>query len=461
VAINEYKARPNLAAGFFSGWNMSEVSLPKEALPETLADWLALLERRHPKSIDMGLQRVSQVRDRLQLKFDCPVFMVAGTNGKGSTCAMLESILMRAGYRTGLYIKPHFLDFNERARIDGVAADDDRLMASFRAVEAARETVSLTYFEFTTLAIMHLLSGAGLEAVILEVGLGGRLDAVNVIDADVAIVTSIDIDHADYLGDTRELIGAEKAGIFRAGKPAICSDPVAPQSLIDYAGQVGADLWLLGRDFNYSGDKQQWNYGGRQIRRNALGYPTLRGANQLLNASAALAALESIRDILPVSAQDVRNGLAMMELPGRFQVMPGQPLVILDVAHNPHAAATLAQNLDNMGFHPYTYAVFGAMQDKDIAAIVAHMKGRIDHWLVCSLPGERAASTEMLTNILQSAGFSDQTGPDAEMTIRSYQTPAQAYTNALERAAENDRILVFGSFLTVADVMRARKSGLN
>ncbi|MEN3274388.1 MAG: dihydrofolate synthase / folylpolyglutamate synthase, partial [Massilia sp.] len=250
-------------------------------LPTTLPDWLALIESRHAEThIDMGLDRVRTVKERMNLQFDCPVIMVAGTNGKGSTCAMLESVLLHAGYRVGLYIKPHFLDFNERARINGEMATDTMLVEAFDFVEARRGEVSLTYFEFTTLAIMHLISKAGVDVAILEVGLGGRLDAVNVVDADVAIVTSIDIDHADYLGDTREEIGFEKAGIFRPGKAAICSDPVPPQSLIKHAADIGADLWLIGRDFNYQGDQQQWSYGGRIQRRNSLAYPALRGANQ-------------------------------------------------------------------------------------------------------------------------------------------------------------------------------------
>jgi dihydrofolate synthase/folylpolyglutamate synthase len=429
--------------------------------PTTLADWLALLETRHSKAIDMGLERVSQVRQKLDIRFDCPVITVAGTNGKGSTCAMLESILMRAGYRVGLYIKPHFLHFNERARVEGVPAADAALLAAFAAVEAQRGEISLTYFEFTTLAIMKLLADAKLDVVILEVGLGGRLDAVNVIDADVAVVTSIDIDHTEYLGSTREQIGFEKAGIFRAGKTAVCGDPLPPKSLIKHAESIGADLWLMGRDFNYTGDKQQWAYGGRGQRRNSLAYPSLRGANQLLNASAALAALEALRDRLPVGAQEVRTGLATVELPGRFQVLPGQPLVILDVAHNPHAAATLAQNLDNMGFHPYTYAVFGSMLDKDIEGVIAHLKGKIDHWCVTGLPLPRAASAQQLKDKLLEAGVEPEFKPDAACTIETFDSPAVAFANAQSRAGENDRIVVFGSFLTVAGVMEARKPELH
>ncbi|WP_426190724.1 bifunctional tetrahydrofolate synthase/dihydrofolate synthase [Massilia sp. DWR3-1-1] len=426
------------------------------SLPTTLPAWLALLESRHAEvHIDMGLARVAAVKEAMGLQFACPVIMVAGTNGKGSTCAMLEAILLRAGYKVGLYIKPHFLDFNERARVNGELASDADLVAAFDAVEAQRGEVQLTYFEFTTLAIMHLLAGSGIDVAIVEVGLGGRLDAVNVIDADVAIVTSVDIDHTDYLGDTREKIGFEKAGIFRPGKAAICSDPVPPASLVAHAEAIGADLWLLGRDFNYSGDQQQWNYGGRSQRRNALAYPSLRGANQLLNAAAALAALEVLRMELPVGAQEVRTGLVVVELPGRFQVLPGRPTVILDVAHNPHAASALAQNLGNMGFHPYTYAVFGVMQDKDIAGVVGPMAAHIDHWCLAALPSPRSASLETLTDIVDALAPED--GKPGERSVRGFADPALAYADAISRAGENDRIVVFGSFYTVAGVMAARK----
>jgi dihydrofolate synthase/folylpolyglutamate synthase len=429
-------------------------------LPTTLPDWLALLESRHAEvHIDMGLDRVRTVKERMNLKFDCPVIMVAGTNGKGSTCAMLESMLLRAGYRVGLYIKPHFLDFNERARINGDMASDAALVEAFKVVESQRGDVDLTYFEFTTLAIMYLLSKSEIDVAILEVGLGGRLDAVNVVDADVAIVTSIDIDHTDYLGETREEIGFEKAGIFRPGKPAICSDPMPPQSLIKHAEEIGADLWLLGRDFNYQGDKQQWSYGGRSVRRNSLAYPALRGANQLLNASAALAALEVLRMQLPAGAQEVRTGLALVELPGRFQVLPGRPTVVLDVAHNPHAAATLAQNLGNMGFHRYTYAVFGIMEDKDIDAVIAPMAQYIDHWCVADLPSPRSASAAKLVEKLE-AHRPPGAKPD-EFSATAFANPAEAFENAMSRAEENDRIVVFGSFYTVAGVMAARKSSLH
>ncbi|KNH06038.1 Dihydrofolate synthase Folylpolyglutamate synthase [Candidatus Burkholderia brachyanthoides] len=428
----------------------------------TLDAWLAHLEAAHPVGIDMGLTRIGKVKDALGLQFDCPVITVGGTNGKGSTCVIIEAILLRAGFRVGCHTSPHLLSFNERARIDGVDASNADLLPHFEAVEKVRmslpEPVSLTYFEFTTLAILHLFASRGLDAVVLEVGLGGRLDAVNIVDTDCAVVTSIDIDHTDYLGDTREKIGFAKAGIFRARKPAICGDPQPPQSLIDHAEAIGADLWLVGRDFRYEAqpgnERQQWSYLGREQRRSALAYPALRGANQLINTSAALAALEALRDRLPASAQDIRLGLANVELAGRFQVLPGKPQIILDVAHNPHAAAVLAQNLGNMGYFSYTYAVFGAMDDKDIEGIVAKLKGEVDHWNVAALPTPRAASPDQLEAALREAGVND--GPDS--SVARFDTAADAFRDALSRASENDRILVFGSFYTVAGVMAYRKS---
>jgi dihydrofolate synthase/folylpolyglutamate synthase len=428
----------------------------------TLDAWLAHLESAHPVGIDMGLTRIGKVKDALGLNLDCPVITVGGTNGKGSTCAMLESILRAAGFHVGCHTSPHLLRFNERARVDGQNATDEELLPHFEAVEAARtsfaEPVSLTYFEFTTLAILHLFAERGLDAVILEVGLGGRLDAVNIIDADCAVVTSIDIDHTEYLGDTREKIAFEKAGIFRPGRPAICADPAPPHTLIDHAQAIGAELWLFGRDFRYEGqagsERQQWSYVGPTQRRSALAYPALRGANQLINTSAALAALEALRDRLPVSAQDVRLGLANVELPGRFQVLPGRPAVVLDVAHNPHAAAVLAQNLGSMGFFRYTYAVFGAMHDKDIDGVLKHLKGEIDHWCLTDLPLGRAASAVDLEKSLRAVGLDE--GPDSSVT--RFASPAEAFQDALSRATDDDRIVVFGSFYTVAGVMAYRKS---
>jgi dihydrofolate synthase/folylpolyglutamate synthase len=294
---------------------------------KTLPEWLEHCERLHPEGIEMGLERVRAVAERLALRFACPVITVAGTNGKGSTCAMLEAILLQAGYRTGVYTSPHLVHFEERCRIHGEIARAPDLIPHFERVEQARGDTSLTYFEFTTLAILSLMATSGLDVAVLEVGLGGRLDAVNVIDTDCAIITSIDIDHAELLGDNRESIGYEKAGILRTGKPAIVSDPMPPQSVIDRATEIDAPLWRFGHDFNFSGDRQQWAWAGRGRRFAGLAYPALRGANQLVNASGVLAALEALREKLPVAAQAVRNGLAMVELPGRFpdRARPADP----------------------------------------------------------------------------------------------------------------------------------------
>ena len=414
---------------------------------QTLDDWLAHCERLHPQTIALGLERVRAVAGRMGLAFDCPVFTVAGTNGKGSTCAMLEAILQQAGFRTGVYTSPHLVHFEERCRLLGAPASADELLPGFAAVEAARGDTPLTYFEFTTLAILHTLAQARLDAVVLEVGLGGRLDAVNIVDTDCAILTSIDIDHAALLGDTREQIGFEKAGILRPGKPAIVSDPVPPQSVIDHAEAIGADLWLLGRDFNYEGDRQQWAWAGRGRRYAGLAYPALRGANQLLNASGVLAALTALRQRLPVTAQAVRNGLALVELPGRFQVVPGQPALVLDVAHNPHAAAALALNLDAMGFYPSTRAVFGAMADKDVAHLLERMDAVVDQWYFTDLPTPRAARATALQATWQ--GLTQRRDAGA----RCFADPAQALAAAAADATPADRIVVFGSFYTVGGVL--------
>jgi dihydrofolate synthase/folylpolyglutamate synthase len=414
----------------------------------TLDDWLAHCERLHPTTIDLGLTRVQGVAQRMGLRFDCPVITVAGTNGKGSSCAMLEAILGQAGYRTGLYTSPHLVRFEERCRIRGEEVQAAALLPHFARVEALRGETSLSYFEFTMLAIFSLLADSGLDVVILEVGVGGRLDSVNIIDADCALLTSIDIDHTELLGKDRESIGFEKAGIMRAGKLAVISDPMPPQSVLNHAAKVGADLWRLGHDFNFSGDKQQWAWAGRGRRYAGLAYPALRGANQLLNASGVLAALTALRDRLPVTAQAVRNGLAMVELPGRFQIIPGQPMLVLDVAHNPHAVAALTENLDAMGFYPCTHGVFGAMADKDRVAMLARVGPLVDRWYFTDLPTPRAAKGGDLLATWQASN----TRSDVRASV--FSDPVQALQAAVLAADPADRIVVFGSFYTVGGVLK-------
>jgi dihydrofolate synthase / folylpolyglutamate synthase len=417
-----------------------------------LSDWLGHCERLHPKAVSLGLDRVQAVRERMDLSFDAVVVTVAGTNGKGSTCAMLESIALQAGWRVGLYTSPHLVHFEERCRLHGQSIAPADLLPHFEAVEAARGDVPLTYFEFTTLAILRALAQAGLDLVILEVGLGGRLDAVNAIDADAVVITSIDLDHMEWLGPDRESIGREKAHVMRAGRPAIVSDPVPPHSVVQHATEVGADLWLVGRDFAHSGDRQQWNWSGRQQRLHGLAYPALRGANQLINAAGVLAVLEALRQRLPVSAQAVRTGLALVELPGRFQIVPGQPTLVLDVAHNPQSVATLAVNLDQMGFYPRTLAVMGAMADKDLAAMLPRMLPLVDAWHLCDLPTPRAATAQQLKDRLSAAAAAAApTGTLAD--IQLHPGPREALEAALSAAEAADRIVVFGSFYTVGGVL--------
>ena len=375
-----------------------------------------------------------------------PLITVGGTNGKGSTCAMLERILLCAGYRVGLYTSPHLIDYYERIRIAGAPIGDAALCAAFERVEKARGGTPLTYFEFGTLAAWAAFAEAAVDALILEVGLGGRLDAVNAFDADCAIVASIDLDHMEFLGETREAIGYEKAGIFRPGRPAIVGDPQPPRSLIDHAVGAGAELQVLGRDFGYLAEPGQWTWWGRRGRRGGLAHPALRGAVQLANASTAIAALDALAARLPVSMQDIRRGLSEVELAGRFQVFPGRPVVVLDVAHNPQAAGVLADNLGSMAFHPETWAVFGMLADKDISGVVERLRGRIDRWLVTSLTGPRGTSAAELAARLEGLGI---------RVAGCFDSPAEAYRAALGQAGEDDRIAAFGSFLTVAGVLQA------
>jgi dihydrofolate synthase/folylpolyglutamate synthase len=416
--------------------------------PATLDQWLEYIERQHPTTIELGLQRVNAVCDALRLKPAFPIITVGGTNGKGSCCALLEAMLLAAGYRVGCYTSPHLLRYNERVRIVGREVDDAALCRAFERIESARGETTLTYFEFGTLAALLVFADARLEAAILEVGLGGRLDAVNAFDADCALVASIDLDHGEYLGNTRAAVGFEKAGIFRAGKPAVCADRDPPPTLLSHAAQIGAELLRIGRDFDYMVDNTQWQYRGPGGKRFGLPLPALRGVYQLDNASACIAALDCLRDRLPVAAQDIRNGLAQVALPARFQVLPGRPATILDVAHNPQAARALAANLAALPPSDRTIAVCGILRDKDIGGIIAAVGPRITHWHVATLEGPRGTNARRLADELQHAGI---TAP-----VTQHAAVAGAWHAACKEAGENDKIVVFGSFLTVAAVMRER-----
>jgi len=416
-----------------------------ENSPANLADWLTYLEALHPKTIELGLERVNAVKTALQLTPSFPVILVGGTNGKGSTCAYLEAMLAAAGYRVGLYTSPHLLRYNERVRIDHRIADDAALCTAFSAVDTARGAVSLSYFEFGTLAAMWLFARAEVDVAVLEVGLGGRLDAVNVFDPECSIVTSVDIDHTEYLGDTREKIGFEKAGIFRAGRPAICGDEQPPQSLLQHASDIGADLRVIGVAFSAVPEASGWHYNGQHEFRD-LPHPAMTGRYQFNNAACAIAALETLGERLPVTEAAIRHGLQTACAVGRFQILPGQPEVILDVAHNPHAAAALAANLKARPSQGKTLVLMAMLADKDINGVVQAMQHEVDEWLLASLDVPRGATAQVLHEVLRKAGIS--------VPITCSDNVEQGWRLACERARENDRICVFGSFYTVAQVLQ-------
>ena len=462
----------------------------------SLEQWLARMQALHPKTIDMGFARIAPVYKKLNVAPTCPVFIVTGTNGKGSVCAMLESILRCEGYKVGLYTSPHLVRYNERVRVDGVELSDAQLVQSFEIVEAARGDVPLTFFEFATLAAFVSFSKANLEALVLEVGLGGRLDATNLVNADCAVVTSIALDHMDYLGPTREDIAREKLGVARAGKALVFGEvnPPANVELIVRGLEVlpppGGEGWgegaganvatsiqeetsrfpnnispeqtpsppqspqsppprgegksglYLRRSINYSAvadSATQWTYCAPDGRKMALPYPTLRGKFQIHNTATALAALFALKEQLPVRAGSIREGLLTVEWPGRFQVLPGRPTVVLDAAHNPHAALVLDDALSDMGYHPETIAVFGMLNDKDVAGVVAALKNRVTQWHVVPTHGARGLSAEKIKETLCAAGVKDK-------WVTCFPTVEMAYVAAHKNAAETDRIIVFGSF---------------
>jgi len=423
----------------------------------TLPHWLdRIYGLRSGPEIVMGLDRVRAVAARLGIAPNRPVILVAGTNGKGSVCAYIDAILRAAGYRVGRYTSPHLHRFNERVVVNGVEASDNALVAAFEAVEAARGEVPLTFFEYTTLAALHLFAAAKLDAWVVEVGLGGRLDATNLLDADCAVITSIGVDHTEFLGDTRELIAVEKAGILRRGRPAVIAEPDPPASLMHAVSGHGAHALRIGHDFGWhivAEAPNQWGFwlrapdatagDGGVAHRHGLPLPALRGRYQLGNAAAALAALHCLRDRLPVSQGAVKQGLIEVVWPGRFQVLPGRPLTVLDVGHNAHAAIALERALADMAYFPVTHAVFAMLNDKDIGAVIDAVKHRIDAWHIAPLPPPRGADTAALATALAHAGVPAR-------AIHAHASVAAAFAAARKDAAEADRIVVFGSFLTVA-----------
>lgn len=413
----------------------------------TLDGWLHWQETLHPRAIDLGLERVRAVSGRLRP--DPPahaVITVGGTNGKGSCVALLEAILRAGGYRVGAYTSPHLLRYNERIRVDGADADDETVCRSFALIDAARGERTLSYFEFGTLAALDIFRDAGVDVAVLEVGLGGRLDAVNAVDADAALVVSVGIDHVDWLGADRDSIGYEKAGIYRPGRPAICADPDPPPPLLDHARNLGADLRLVGRDYGFARTGQTWRWWAEGASFDDLPPPALAGEHQLGNAAAALAALHSLRDRLPLSAAAVHAGLSRARLPGRFQVFPGAVEWILDVAHNPHAAAVLADNLRERPCAGRTSAIVGLLADKDADGVIRAMAPVVDAWYPVTLVGPRGRAGAELADILRSMGAR----ATAQEGFR------EACRSALAAARPGDRIVVFGSFHAVAPALAAR-----
>jgi folylpolyglutamate synthase/dihydrofolate synthase len=417
--------------------------MEKEIAPlatSPLATWLSYLEHLHTKTIDMGLDRVSEVAARMDVLKPAPfVFTVAGTNGKGTTCRTLEAMLTAAGYKVGVYSSPHLVRYTERVRVQGAELTESAHTASFAEIEKARGEISLTYFEFGTLSALWLFKQAALDVVILEVGLGGRLDATNIVDADVAVVTSIALDHTDWLGPDRESIGREKAGVFRGGKPAVVGEPDMPHTISEVAQEKGAQLLRRGVDWNYAVNGDSWTFSDSQGELSSLAIPQVPQPN----AATALAALRASG--LKVSEQAIRDGIKNALLPGRFQIVSQSPRLILDVAHNPHAAAYLAERLKMQPASGRTLAVIGMLHDKDIAGTLACLSEVVDNWYCAPLEGPRGATAEQLVEHLREGAV--------------YATVAQAWHAAMADAHPEDTVLVCGSFHTVAHVMEEMDAG--
>ena len=414
---------------------------------QTLQDWLSWQEQLHPSAIDLGLARVERVLTAMGLRHPpYRVLTVGGTNGKGSCVAYAEAILRAAGYRTGAYTSPHLLRYPERVRVDGVEASEQEFCDAFARIDAARGDISLTYFEFGTLAALDIFARRGVEATVLEVGLGGRLDAVNALDADAALVVSVGLDHMDWLGPDRESIGFEKVGIYRKGRPAISADRDPPRSLVRHAEDIGADLMLIGRDFERELDGAVWNWRGLGIEMRGLPAPALAGQVQYDNASAVVALLHSVRDQLPVPESAIRAGLTGVVLPARFQCIPGAVEQVFDVAHNADAARNLAANLTAAPVRGRTFGVAGMFRDKAAEEVARALAPHLERWYLGGLAGPRSQSAAALGERIRSAA------PTAE--TREHASVSEAYATALGEARPGDRLVVFGSFQTVAEIMK-------
>ncbi|MBB71305.1 MAG: bifunctional tetrahydrofolate synthase/dihydrofolate synthase [Legionellales bacterium] len=408
----------------------------------TLTDWLQWLEANHPRDIKLGLERVRAAADKLKItEFSCPVITVAGTNGKGSCVALLDAIYRQAGYRTGTFTSPHFIDYNERVCLNGNAVTDSQLINAFTIIHHTCANIPLTYYEYSTLAALVIFQQQALDVVILEVGLGGRLDAVNIIDPSLSIVSSIALDHMEWLGNTRDSIAREKAGIFRAGKPAVCGCLEPPQSLLDYANTIGAPLYLQGRDFQYQEDATSWSWSSQQGEYTNLAKTFFVAQN----GATVLMAVELLQNDLPVAEEAIRAGILQATLRGRRQSWPvANGECLLDVAHNPHSCAALADYLVERPVNGRQIAVFAMLADKDIAGCIAAFGDNFSEWHLPALDAERGAGPARLATLLAEAG---------QANVQLYDSVVEAYHKATHGLGTHDRLVVFGSFHTVAAVM--------
>ena len=411
-----------------------------------LNTWLAYIEKLHPNTIDLGLDRVQAVGEKLGLLNPaCPVITVAGTNGKGSCVTILESIFSSQEYRVGAYLSPHLERYNERIHIAGNWAIDAELCEAFAAIESARQKISLTYFEWGTLAALWLFKKAQVDILVLEVGLGGRLDAVNIVDPDIAIITTIDLDHTEWLGMDRESIGKEKAGIFRSGKPAVCGDLNPPQSIQETALALNTPLYCQGTHFGYTVSGENWQF----WRENIMSDPLPLSPLLLQNAATALMAIELLKDKVVISVDAIKQGLTKAFLPGRFQIVAKHPTIILDVAHNPEGCRKLCEQLKMTPVKGKTHAVVGMLKDKNHEQSLKPLIACVDKWYTAPLECERSASSESLAKTLSALKAAD---------ISQFQTVAEAYKTVLNHVTVHDRIVVFGSFYTVSPILQAMKN---
>ncbi|NNF51694.1 MAG: bifunctional tetrahydrofolate synthase/dihydrofolate synthase [Gammaproteobacteria bacterium] len=412
----------------------------------TLGKWLSWQETLHHSKVDLGLERLASVaRTLLDLPPDFAVITVAGTNGKGSVCAYLNAALLAAGFKTGMFTSPHLQRYNERIQIDGRPVSDDRLVEVFQRIDAARGDTTITYFEFSALAALLVFADAAVDCAILEVGMGGRLDAVNIVDADVALITGIGLDHQAWLGDNREQISFEKAGIMRPGRPAVCGDRDPPARLLEHAESIGAPLLLIGRDFDVCRHERGWAYRAGSLVLPDLPLPALHGTVQLDNAAVAIAGFQALGDRFPLAVGHIKKALESVQLPGRVQVLGDRPAWILDVSHNPESARVLSEWLANGACAGRTHLVLGMLGDKDAPGVAAALSGVVDDWYLCGLPGDRGMSAADLGERIA--------GHVVGMNVSLHASVREACEAAAKAAGENDRIVVCGSFHTVGEAL--------